>query len=269
MEWFAAQNAILQALLATMSAWALAAVGATLVFAFRSVEEAVLDAMTGFATGVMVAIGFRSLLAPAIEIAAARGGAEWVAPAVGFAFGGAFLAILDRVLPHLHIGLPREEAEGIGTPWKRSVLLVLANALHNVPEGLAMGVVFGAVASGSRSVSLGGAVALAVGIGVQNVPEGATVSLTLRREGMRSRRAFWYGQLSGVAQPVVGVLAAVAVVAIRPLLPYALAFAAGAMIFVVVEELASVARLSKRADVVAVFALAGLTAMMILDVAFG
>ncbi|MFW6231895.1 MAG: ZIP family metal transporter, partial [Spirochaetota bacterium] len=190
-------------------------------------------------------------------------------PVVGFLAGGAFLLAVDQVLPHLHVGFPTEEAEGISTTWKRSVLLVLAITLHNIPEGLAVGVAFGAVAIGAPSATMGGAIALAIGIGIQNFPEGTSVSVPLRREGMRARKAFWYGQLSGVVEPVAGVLGAVAVITVRPLLPYALAFAAGAMIFVVIEELIPESQLDKHTDFATVFTLVGFAVMMALDVALG
>lgn len=269
MEWFSQLNPIVQALLATLFTWGVTALGAALVFPFKSVDRKVLDGMMGFAAGVMIAASFWSLLAPAIEMVEAEGGIVWLAPVVGFLAGGAFLLAIDKVLPHLHIGYPREEAEGISTTWKRSVLLVLAITLHNIPEGLAIGVAFGAVASGIPSASLGGALALAIGIGIQNFPEGTSVSVPLRREGMRARRAFWYGQLSGVVEPVAGVLGALAVLVVRPLLPYALAFAAGAMIFVVIEELVPESQLQKNTDIATVFTLVGFAVMMALDVALG
>jgi len=269
MEWFADQNAILQAFLATIFTWALTAAGASLVFLFKTVNRKVLDAMMGFAAGVMIAASFWSLLAPAIEMVEIDGGISWLPPVIGFLAGGAFLLLVDKVLPHLHIGFPREEAEGIPTTWKRSVLLVLAITLHNIPEGLAVGVAFGAVASGLPSASFGAAVALAVGIGIQNFPEGTSVSVPLRREGMRPGRAFWYGQLSGVVEPVAGVLGALAVLFIRPLLPYALSFAAGAMIFVVIEELIPESQLAKNTDIATIFTLIGFAVMMMLDVALG
>ncbi|MFW5737896.1 MAG: ZIP family metal transporter [Spirochaetota bacterium] len=269
MEWFLGLNAIVQALLATLFTWAVTAVGSGLVFVFRNVDRRVLDGMMGFAAGVMIAASFWSLLAPAIEMVEEQGGVTWFPPVVGFLAGGAFLLAIDKVLPHLHIGFPTEEAEGISTTWKRSVLLVLAITLHNIPEGLAVGVAFGAVAIGAPSATMGGAIALAIGIGIQNFPEGTSVSVPLRREGMRARKAFWYGQLSGVVEPVAGVLGAVAVITVRPLLPYALAFAAGAMIFVVIEELIPESQLDKHTDFATVFTLVGFAVMMALDVALG
>lgn len=269
MDWFLGLNAIVQALIATLFTWALTAAGSALVFPFRNVDRRVLDGMMGFAAGVMIAASFWSLLAPAIDMVEAEGGVTWFPPVVGFLAGGAFLLAIDKVLPHLHIGFPTEEAEGISTTWRRSVLLVLAITLHNIPEGLAVGVAFGAVASGAPSATIGGAIALALGIGIQNFPEGTSVSVPLRREGMRAGKAFWYGQLSGVVEPIAGVLGAVAVIVVRPLLPYALAFAAGAMIFVVIEELIPESQLDKHTDIATVFTLVGFAVMMTLDVALG
>ncbi len=267
--WFIELHPVLQALLATLFTWAVTAAGAALVFLFRTVDRKALDGMMGFAAGVMIAASFWSLLAPAIEMTAEQGGIPWIPPVVGFLLGGLFLLGVDKVLPHLHLGFPREEAEGVSTNWKRSVLLVLAITLHNIPEGLAVGVAFGAVASGYPSATIGGAIALALGIGIQNFPEGTCVSVPLRREGVRPAKAFWYGQLSGVVEPVAGVFGALAVIFMRPLLPYALSFAAGAMIFVVVEELIPESQLNKDTDTSTIFAMLGFAVMMTLDVALG
>jgi zinc transporter, ZIP family len=176
---------------------------------------------------------------------------------------------VDKLLPHLHLGLPIEEAEGIKTSWQRSVLLVLAITLHNIPEGLAVGVAFGAVSANLPAASLAGAVALALGIGIQNFPEGAAVSVPLRREGLSRFKSFWYGQLSGMVEPIAGVLGAAAVLLMRPILPYALAFAAGAMIYVVVEELIPESQLETSTDVATIGAMVGFVVMMTLDVALG
>jgi len=172
-------------------------------------------------------------------------------------------------LPHLHPGFPMEEAEGVSTSWRRSVLLVLAITIHNIPEGLAVGVAFGALAADLPSASLGGAIALAIGIGIQNFPEGTAVSVPLRREGLSRFKCFWYGQLSGIVEPVAGVLGAVAVIFMKPILPYALSFAAGAMIYVVVEELIPESQLEKHTDVATIGAMIGFAVMMTLDVALG
>jgi ZIP family zinc transporter len=269
MEGFVNLNPIVQALLATCFTWFMTAAGAGLVFFFRTINRQLLDGMLGFAAGVMIAASFWSLLAPAIAMAEESGVTAWVPATIGFLLGGAFLWVVDKLLPHLHAGYPDEAAEGIKTSWERSVLLVLAITLHNIPEGLAVGVAFGAVAAGMPAATLGGAIALAIGIGIQNFPEGAAVSVPLRREGMSRLKSFWYGQLSGMVEPIAGVLGAAAVLLIRPILPYALAFAAGAMIYVVVEELIPEAQLESISDIATIGAMLGFATMMTLDVALG
>lgn len=258
--------------MATSFTWFITALGASAVFFFKRVNQKVMDGMLGFAAGVMIAASYWSLLAPAIEMAEQRGDvASWIPAAVGFMLGGAFLFGLDKILPHLHIGYPTEEAEGVKTQWHRSILLVLAITLHNFPEGLAVGVAFGAIAAdiSGTATSLDAALVLALGIGIQNFPEGISVSVPLRREGLSRPKSFWYGQLSGLAEPVAGVLGAAAVLFFRPILPYALAFAAGAMIFVVVEELIPESQYHKNTDIATIGAMLGFTVMMTLDVAFG
>ena len=269
METFQSLNPVVQALIATLFTWALTALGAALVFFFKTINQKVLNAMLGFAAGVMIAASFWSLLAPAIEMSEAMGVPSWLPAVVGFLLGGVFLRGIDMVLPHLHLNKPIEEAEGIHTTWKRSVLLVLAITLHNIPEGLAVGVAFGAVAYDLPSASLAGAIALAIGIGIQNFPEGAAVSIPLRREGISRRKCFWYGQLSGVVEPIAGVIGAAAVIFMRPILPYALSFAAGAMIFVVIEELIPESQADKDTDIGTLGAMLGFAVMMTLDVALG
>jgi ZIP family zinc transporter len=268
-EWFQGLHPILQALLATCFTWFVTALGASVVIFFKSVNRQVLDTMLGFAAGVMVAASYWSLLAPAIEMAEESNGPSWVPATVGFLLGGAFLYAVDKVLPHLHLGYPTSQAEGLKTSWQRSVLLVLAITLHNFPEGLAVGVAFGAVAAELPAASLAGAVALALGIGLQNFPEGTAVSVPLRREGLSRLKSFWYGQLSGTVEPIAGVLGAAAVVLAKPILPYALAFAAGAMIFVVVEELIPESQLKSETNIATVGAMLGFAVMMTLDVALG
>lgn len=267
--WFVEMHPIRQALLATCFTWGVTALGASVVFFFQTVNRKVLDAMLGFAAGIMIAASFWSLLNPAIALAEEMGIVPWVPAVVGFLAGGAFLWAVDKILPHLHLGFPRSEAEGIQTSWHRSVLLVLAITLHNIPEGLAVGVAFGAVASGIESANLGAAVALALGIGIQNFPEGLAVAAPLRREGWSRRKAFLYGQASGVVEPIAGVIGAAAVLWMRPMLPYALSFAAGAMIYVVVEELIPESQLQKNTDLATVGAMLGFAVMMMLDVALG
>jgi ZIP family zinc transporter len=268
-EWFTNLSPVLQALLATCFTWFLTALGASAVFFFRSINRTILDGMLGFAAGVMIAASYWSLLAPAIAMAEESSLPAWVPATIGFLLGGAFLWAVDKVLPHLHIGSPIEEAEGIKTTWRRSVLLVLAITLHNFPEGLAVGVAFGAFHAGLPEASFAAAAALALGIGIQNFPEGTAVSVPLRREGLSRLKSFWYGQLAGAVEPIAGVLGAVAVLMIKPILPYALAFAAGAMIFVVVEELVPESQLESDTNVATVGAMLGFAVMMTLDVALG
>ena len=268
-EWFKALNPVLQALLATCFTWFLTALGSGVVFLFKSIKREILDGMLGFAAGVMIAASFWSLLAPAIEMAAESSLPSWIPATAGFLLGGGFLWLVDKVLPHLHIGFPMDEVEGIKTSWHRSVLLVLAITLHNIPEGLAVGVAFGALSANLPSATLAGAVALALGIGIQNFPEGAAVSVPLRREGVSLLKSFWYGQLSGIVEPIAGIVGAAAVILMRPILPYALSFAAGAMIFVVVEELIPESQLEKNTDIATMGAMVGFAVMMTLDVALG
>jgi len=267
--WFTGLNPVGQALIATLFTWSVTALGAAFVFFFKSINRKVLDGMLGFAAGVMIAASYWSLLAPAIEMAEGGSLPAWFPATTGFLMGGFFLWIIDKILPHLHLGFPRQEAEGIKTSWHRSVLLVLAITLHNIPEGLAVGVAFGALASDLPSATLGGAIVLALGIGIQNFPEGTAVAVPLRREGFTRLKSFWYGQLSGFVEPIAGVLGAVAVILIKPMLPYALAFAAGAMIFVVVEELIPESQLEKNTDIATLGAMGGFAVMMTLDVALG
>jgi len=255
--------------LATCFTWAMTALGAAGVFMTREIKPKVLDAALGFAGGVMIAASYWSLLAPAIEMSAGKNIPEWVPAVVGFLIGGAFLRGIDKVLPHLHLGLPRAEAEGVSTIWRRSTLLVLAITLHNIPEGLAVGVAFGALAANLPSATLGTAIALALGIGIQNFPEGLAVSMPLRREGMSRGKSFWYGQLSAVVEPIAGVIGAAAVIIAQPVLPYALAFAAGAMIFVVIEEVIPEAQRGGNTDLATMGGMVGFAVMMLLDVAFG
>jgi len=265
---FAGLPPVVQVLLATMFTWGMTAAGAALVFGTKNVPRKLLDAMLGFAAGVMIAASFWSLLAPAIELSEAGALPSWVPPVIGFLVGGIFLRLLDRVLPHLHPGMKLSEAEGIHTSWRRSVLLVSAITLHNIPEGLAVGVAFGAAAAGIPGASIGAAIALAVGIGLQNFPEGTAVAMPLRREGLSRSKSFFYGQLSAVVEPAAAVIGAAAVLVAQPILPYALAFAAGAMIFVVAEELIPEAKRGSP-DIAALALMVGFAVMMTLDVALG
>jgi len=267
-EWASNQNVVLLALLAGIFTWSVTALGAASVFFFKELNKRFLNGMLGFAAGVMIAASFWSLLNPAIEMAASMGMSPWVPATLGFLCGGIVLYAFDKILPHLHLGLPRNEAEGISTSWHRSVLLVSAITLHNIPEGLAIGVAFGAVAADMPGASLAGAITLAVGIGLQNFPEGAAVSVPLRREGFSRSKAFLYGQSSAIVEPVMAVIGAVAVVQFKTILPFALSFAAGAMIFVVVEELIPESQQDKDTDTATIGAMLGFAIMMLLDVAF-
>ena len=269
LDWFVSLHPVLQALLATCFTWGLTALGAAGVFLGGEMKRSVLDSMLGFAAGVMIAACFWSLLSPAIAMAEGGPLPSWVPALVGFLLGGAFLRCVDAILPHLHLNAPMREMEGVRTTWRRSTLLVVAVTLHNVPEGLAVGVAFGALAAGIPEATLPAAIALALGIGIQNFPEGMAVSFPLRREGLSERRAFWFGQLSGAVEPIAGVLGALAVVVARPLLPYALAFAAGAMIFVVIEEVIPESQRGGHTDLATLGGMLGFAAMMTLDVALG
>ena len=269
-QWFERQNPVLQALTGTLFTWGVTALGAAMVFFFKEINRKVLDIMLGFAAGVMLAASYWSLLAPSIAMAEEIGRVPaWLPAAVGFLLGALFLRVSDRLIPHLHLGFPISDAEGPKTSLQRSMLLVLAITVHNIPEGLAIGVAFGAVAVGFPGASLSAAIALAIGIGIQNFPEGVAVSVPLRREGFSRRRCFFLGQFSGFFEPIFGVLGALTVIAMRPLLPYALSFAAGAMVFVVIEELIPEAHENKNIDIATMGTVGGFIVMMILDVALG
>ncbi len=271
-DFFYGLNPILQSLFGGLFTWGLTALGAALVFFTRTVNQKVLDAMLGFAAGVMIAASFWSLLSPAIEMAEVQGIPGWLPAVIGFLLGGVFLRICDAYMPHLHLGFPMEEAEGVETSWRRATLLVLAITLHNIPEGLAIGVLFGAAASGIEAAggaTVASAIVLAVGIGIQNFPEGTAVSVPLRREGVSVGKSFWYGQLSGVVEPLSAVIGAAAVLMVQPILPYALAFAAGAMIYVVIEELIPESQLKGNTDIATLGTMVGFSIMMLLDVALG
>lgn len=260
---------VIQALIATLFTWGMTAAGALPVFFTDRENRRLLDILLGFTGGVMIAASYWSLLAPSIEMARDLDVPDWFPAATGFLLGAIFLRFADVILPHLHLNAPMDEAEGMSTSWRRTTLLVLAITLHNIPEGLAVGVAFGALAYGFENASMGAAVALAIGIGIQNFPEGMAVAMPLRREGMSRFKSFWYGQLSGVVEPIAGVIGAAAVLFWEPILPYALAFAAGAMIFVVIEEVIPEAQRSGNADAATMGVIGGFVVMMVLDVALG
>ncbi|MFH1330530.1 MAG: ZIP family metal transporter [Actinomycetota bacterium] len=272
MRWFEDLSPVTQALLGGLGTWGVTALGAAGVVLLRQLNRRLLDVMLGFAAGVMLAASFWSLLAPAIELAAAQGVPSWLPAASGLVLGGLFLRVVDALLPHLHPGYPRTEAEGVATRWHRTTLMVTAITLHNIPEGLAVGVAFGAVGAGlelNGAITLSGALALTVGIAIQNFPEGVAVAMPIRAMGVSRFRSFWFGQLSAIVEPIAAVIGAAAVVAFRPLLPYALAFAAGAMIYVVIEELIPESQRNGNEDVATVATIFGFMVMMILDVALG
>jgi ZIP family zinc transporter len=281
-KWFILQNPVIQALIAGLFTWTLTALGAGLVFFFNSSNRKLLDMSLGFTGGVMIAASFWSLLAPAIEYVELQNEyglsttPSWVAPAIGFFLGAIFLYILDKIIPHLHLFAKREEAEGMTTNWRKTILLVLAIALHNIPEGLAVGVAFGALANpelldlGDNSIfTIGSAIALAIGIGIQNFPEGFAVSMPLRRQGVSKFKSWQWGQLSAIVEPIFAVIGALIVMQILPILPYALSFAAGAMIFIVVEEVIPESQRGGHTDLATIGLILGFIVMMVLDVSLG
>lgn len=273
LTWFMGLEVWVQALIGTLFTWGLTALGAGLVFFFKNIQRDIFNLMLGFASGVMIAASFWSLLAPAIEMADEQGAISWLVVAIGFALGGIFLFIADKTVPHMHFGFNHDK-EGLPTKLKRNILLVFSITLHNIPEGLAVGVAFGAIQyiSGDPLAATLSAIGLAIGIGIQNFPEGAAVSIPLRQEGMSRRKAFMYGQASGLVEPIAGVFGAILVTYVSVILPYALAFAAGAMIYVVVEELipeAQQKQTPKGAHYAVLGVMVGFIIMMMLDVALG
>ncbi len=269
MNGFEELSPLIQALVATIFTYFLTAVGASGVFFVKEVNEKIEDGMLGFAAGVMIAASYWSLLQPAIEMSEGLGSQRWLPPLVGFITGASFLWLMDRLLPHLHPGFSSDKAEGLKTRWRRPTLLILAVTLHNVPEGLAIGVAFGALEDGGGFATLQGAVALAVGIGIQNLPEGLAISMPLRKEGFSRKKSFFYGQLSGLVEPLAGVLGVFAISTSKVILPYALSFAAGAMMFIVVEELIPESQRSGNTDMATLGTIAGFALMMVLDVGLG
>ncbi|MCP4442541.1 MAG: ZIP family metal transporter [Aureispira sp.] len=268
-QFFSEIDPVLAAFLATTFTWLVTALGASLVFFFKTMNRAVLDTMLGFTGGVMIAASFWSLLSPAIEMSGGEGFVKVFPAAVGFLLGAGFLYFLDKTLPHLHLNFDIEETEGVKTKLHNTTLLILAITLHNIPEGLAVGVLFGATAAGVDGATVVAALTLAIGIGIQNFPEGFAVAMPLRRLGVSRKKSFWYGQLSAIVEPVAGALGAWAVIVFVPILPYALAFAAGAMIYVVVEEVIPETQRDKYTDVATLGFMLGFVVMMSLDVGLG
>ena len=266
-SFFENQHPITGAFYATIFTWLMTALGASLVFFVKKLNRMVLDGLLGFTGGVMVAASFWSLLSPGIEMSPGEGFIKVLPASIGFALGALFIFLLDKILPHIHINF--KDSEGIKTPWHKTTLLVLAITLHNIPEGLAVGVLFGGVSLGLPEATISGAVVLALGIGIQNFPEGIAVSMPMRRLGASRIKSFWYGQLSAIVEPLAAVLGAFAVTFFSPLLPYALSFAAGAMIFVVIEEVIPETQQDKYTDFATMGFILGFIIMMTLDVALG
>ena len=279
-KWFITQGPIMQALYAGLFTWGLTALGASLVFLFKNSSRKILDISLGFTGGVMIAASFWSLLSPAIAYVEMQNEIglssipSWIPPAIGFFLGALFLFALDKIIPHLHIFSKREEAEGMETNWRKTILLVLAIALHNIPEGLAVGVAFGALANPeltgmSEVFSIGAAIALGIGIGIQNFPEGFAVSMPLRRQGVSRWNSWKWGQMSAIVEPIFAVIGAAVVMQVLPILPYALAFSAGAMIFIVVEEVIPESQSGGHTDLATMGLIFGFIVMMVLDVSLG
>ncbi len=268
-DFFGSCHPLTAALGAGLFTWGMTGLGAATIFIFKRIDQKILDVMLGFAAGVMIAASFWSLLAPSIEMAAEQGIIRWVPATIGFLSGAAFFRLIDKVLPHLHPLMPDEKVEGFKTKLPKCTLLVLALTIHNIPEGLAVGVAFGSTGAASNPMPIMAAMALAVGIGIQNFPEGLAVSFPLHRDGLSKGKSFWYGWLSGIVEPLAAVIGATVVMAVQPILPYALAFAAGAMIFVVVEEVIPESQQNGNSDLATTGTILGFALMMFLDVAFG
>lgn len=257
-EWFINLNYVYQALLGTLFTYFLTALGAGIVFFFKNISKNVMDAMLGFAAGVMTAASFFSLLSPAIEHCESLNLNPWLITFIGFFSGGLLLFLSDKIFNKL-----------LSKQNKRILMLVSSITIHNIPEGLAVGIAFGSVYYGLTGATTISAILLAIGIGLQNFPEGSAVSIPLLREGMTRKKAFFYGQLSAIVEPIFGVLGAILVLKVRTLLPFFLSFAAGAMIYVVVSELIPESQSNKKKEIMAIFTIIGFSIMMILDVALG
>jgi ZIP family zinc transporter len=270
-DW-AYNHPIQAALVGTFFTWSITALGSSLVYLFSKASKKVFNGMLGFSAGVMIAASFWSLLSPAIQLAEEQGMNPVFQASAGFLCGGLFILLIDKFLPHMHV--MTQHKEGINSSWRRSILLVIAITLHNFPEGLAVGVAFGyaaTITAGSPAAlaAIGGAVALAIGIGLQNFPEGAAVSIPLKREGMSKNKAFMIGQFSGMVEPIAGVIGALMAITMQSILPFSLSFAAGAMIYVVVEELIPESQMMETTKIATIGAMLGFTIMMALDVALG
>lgn len=265
MDWFDNLSPVIQALIATIFTWGVTALGAVTVCFFKKVNKKVLNTILGFSAGVMIAASFWSLLAPSIELSEELGYIVWILPATGFVTGSLFVLLSDKFLDKV---LKSKKDYRSKTSLKKSILLISAITIHNIPEGMAIGVAFGGMANGTPGMSLIAAIMLAVGIGIQNFPEGAAVSLPLRNEGFSRFKSFMWGQASGLVEPVAAVIGVVLVLTIRSILPFLLAFAAGAMIAVAARELLPES-IQENKNLATLGLIAGFVLMMVLDVALG
>ena len=242
--------------------------GAAMVFLMKNkMNKKVEKLLLGFASGVMIAASIWSLLIPSIEMSEKQNQISWIPAAIGFLLGIVFLLVLDSVIPHLHLN--NEKPEGIKSKLKKTTMMVFAVTLHNIPEGMAVGVTFAGAIIGNAGITMAGAFALAIGIAIQNFPEGAIISMPLKSEGMSKGRAFWLGTLSGIVEPIGAIVTILLTNAVIPILPYLLSFAAGAMIYVVVEELIPESQAGEHSNIGTIGVAIGFTIMMILDVALG
>ena len=260
-DFFINLNPVIQALLATLFTWLITLLGASLVYFFKNVNKNLMDGMLGFSAGIMIAASFFSLLKPASEMATSLNMTVWFILVLGFMSGGILLFAGDKVFEHFY------DKKKNNSSMKRILMLIFSITLHNIPEGLAVGVAFGSIAYSLDGATLGSALVLALGIGLQNFPEGTAVSVPLRREGLSRKKSFFYGQLSGIVEPISGVLGALLVLKVRLILPFLLSFAAGAMIYVVIQELIPASQSNEKKDLMALFSLLGFALMMILDIA--
>lgn len=267
-DMFTSLDPVIQALIGTLFTWGMTAAGAALVYVTKGTNQKFMDSTLAFAGGVMIAASYWSLLAPAIEMAGERAGPSWLPATIGFLLGGAFLLLVDRLAPIISNSQYMNDIKD-NQAKRRTTLLIFSMTLHNIPEGLAIGVAFGALASGATEAALASAIALAIGIGIQNFPEGLAVSMPLHRDGMSKGKSFFFGQFSGMVEPISAVIGALAVIMIQPILPYALAFAAGAMIFVVAKEIIPGSHEKGNTELASISLMIGFAVMMTLDVALG
>lgn len=264
-------NSVNQTLIATLFTWSITALGAALVFFFKKINKNLLDAMLGFSAGVMISASFFSLISPSIEMANNLNMNVWLTAFIGFMGGGILLFLGDKIFDKIYTKKEKNYKNNFEKKksLKRAIMLVVSITLHNIPEGMAIGVAFGSIIYGLDGATVVSAYILALGIGIQNFPEGTAISLPLLREGYSRKKSFFLGQLSGIVEPISGIIGTLLVIKARYLLPYLLAFAAGAMIYVVVQELIPESQTNKKKELMALFTLIGFSVMMILDVALG